>query len=258
MSVNIYDELDTLRVLQAASSLELAALAARVGKLEAAGAPPQPRVGVVSYFRTTALWDALIASKPAVSLINPGSGPGPSPDSLYVALVPRLKAAAIPVYGYVHTKYGTRPIAEVKADITNHKMWYGIDGIFVDTVSTQPALLPYYRDLCSFIRSNGLKVVLNPGSSGPEELAQIADYVVVAENYWRVYRDQPRPTWEMKYPGKLWHMVHECPAAEMRTAVELMKVRGAGLVYVTDDIMPNPWNTLPTYWSALVAAVEAL
>ena len=257
MAVNIYDELDALKLQLAATNRETASLAVRVGELEAGAAPPQPQVGVVSYFRTPALWDALIASKPAVSLINPGSGPGPSPDSLYVTLVPRLKAASIPVYGYVHTKYGTRPIAEVKADIANHKMWYGIDGIFVDTVSTQPQLLPYYRDLCSFLRSLGLKIVLNPGSSGPEELAQIADYVVVAENYWRIYQTQPRPAWEAKYPGKLWHMVHECPAAEMAAAVNRMKSNGAGLLYVTDDIMPNPWNTLPPYYAQFVAAVAA-
>lgn len=238
-----------------------AALSLRLAALEAAPpvTVPKMRIGAVSYFRTLASWDAIIAAKVAVAMINPGSGPGPAPDSLYVGMVPKCRAAGVPVYGYVHTKYGVRPAAEVKADILNHKAWYGIDGIFVDTTSTDRAYLPYYADLCAFIHAQGLKVALNPGSSGPEEHAQMADYVMVAENYWSNYKAQTRPAWESKpaYAGKLWHVIHTCPAAEMPAAVAMAKQKHAGLVYITDDLMPNPYNVLPTYFQGLVAAVGA-
>lgn len=258
MSVNIYDELAALKLQLTGLDTLTTALAARIAVLET---PPVPklRIGAVSYFRTLAMWDAIIAAKVALAMINPGSGPGPAPDSLYVGMVPKCRAAGVPVYGYVHTKYGLRPAGEVKADVLNHKAWYGIDGIFVDTTSVDRAYLPYYADLCAFIHAQGLKVCLNPGSSGPEEHAQMADYVMVAENYWVNYRVQARPAWESKpaYAGKLWHVIHTCPAVEMQAAVTMAKQKHAGLVYVTDDLMPNPYNVLPTYFATLDAAVRA-
>lgn len=267
MAVNIYDELLLLSAridaeaekvkaaISAAQALSAAiqALGARVAALE----PKKFQVGPVTYFRANTAWDAVLTAKPALAMINPGSGPGPGPDALYVQLVPKCRAAGVPVYGYVHTRYGARPIAEVKADVLNHKTWYGVDGIFVDTTSVKVEHLPYYADLCAFIRAQGLKVCLNPGTNGPEEHARMADLVMVAENYWSSYKTQLRPAWESKpeYAGKLWHVIHGCPEADMPAAVQLAKQRHAGLVYVTEDLMPNPYDRLPTYWTKLCAQV---
>ena len=33
--------------------------------------------------------------------------------------------------------------------------------------------------------------------------------------------------------------------------------RNTGWIYVTNDTLPNPYGTLPTYWSQLVAAAAA-
>ena len=153
MPVNIYDELLALSARLTTAEARAAALEARVLKLETPPVvvPPPSKLGLVSYFRSTTLWDAVIAAKPQVCMINPGSGPGPSADSLYVGLVPKCKTAGLTVYGYVHSKgptgYGTRPLADVKADILNHIAWYGVNGIFIDCTSTDPAYLPYYTDL---------------------------------------------------------------------------------------------------------------
>ena len=35
----------------------------------------------------------------------------------------------------------------------------------------------------------------------------------------------------------------------MNTAIELVVARNAGTIYVTDDVLPNPWDTLATYWT---------
>jgi hypothetical protein len=29
---------------------------------------------------------------------------------------------------------------------------------------------------------------------------------------------------------------------------ELSALRNAGYLYVTDDVLPNPWDSLPPYW----------
>jgi hypothetical protein len=28
----------------------------------------------------------------------------------------------------------------------------------------------------------------------------------------------------------------------------------AGYMFVTDDVLPNPWDTLPAYWTSFVSA----
>ncbi len=247
MAVNIYDELETL-------AARLTDTEARLAKLETPPpvVPKYPQLGVVSYFRGTDLWDKTIANS-AIALINPGSGPGPVPDSLYVGLVPKCKAAGVPVLGYVHTRYAARPILEVKADIDKHFAWYGVSGIFVDTTSPDYANVPYYADLCNYIKARGGKVCLNPGTKTVEAHAQIADWVMVAETDAVRYLARSAVAWELKYPGKLWHVAHTCAAAQMPAVVSHSKTLGAGLLYVTDDVMANPYNMLPTYFDALVA-----
>ena len=259
MAVDIYAELLALGSRLTAAEAKAAALEARVLKLETP--PPTLRLAVISYFRSSTLWASTLAAKPAFCCINPGSGPGPSADALYVAQVPKNKAAGVPTLGYVHSKgaggYGTRPLAEIKADVLNHIAWYGVDGIFVDTVSVDPAFVPYYADLCAFIKSKGLKVCLNPGTRCLEDHAKMADWVMCAETYASTYLAAPaRPAWEKNYPGKMLHCVHTCTASQVPAVVSKAKADGAGLLYVTDDLMPNPYDTLPTYLPALLDEIK--
>lgn len=258
MAVDIYAELLGLGARLTTAEAKLVATEARIAKLETPPVvvPPPSRLGLVSYFRSTTLWDKLIAVRPMVCMINPGSGPGLSADSLYVGLVPKVQGAGLTVYGYVHSKgptgYGTRPLADVKADILNHIGWYGVKGIFIDCTSNDPAYLPYYTDLCAFVHSKGCKVVLNCGTKTYEGLAKIADWLCVVETDSMSYETIARPSWEAAY-SNLWHMVHSCALSDMPRIVALAKQRKAGLITVTDDVMANPYNTLPTYLDALVA-----
>lgn len=41
----------------------------------------------------------------------------------------------------------------------------------------------------------------------------------------------------------------------MNNAIELAVKRNAGTIYVTDDVLPNPWDTLPTYWTNKLTAI---
>jgi len=49
--------------------------------------------------------------------LNPNSGPGTSQDSNYVQALANLHQAGGKVTAYVHTSYGTRPLADVESDI---------------------------------------------------------------------------------------------------------------------------------------------
>ena len=43
----------------------------------------------------------------------------------------------------------------------------------------------------------------------------------------------------------------------MQADVSLAASRNTGWIYVTDGNLPNPWSTLPSYWTSLVSAVAA-
>jgi hypothetical protein len=245
MAVNIYDE--------------LAALSARIAKLEALHAP-KTRAAPVTYFRPGAAWTVALSTKPALTMINPGSGPGTTVSGSYQTQVKAAQAAGVPVYGYVHSKgaagYGTRPIAEIKFDVDMHCTWYGVDGIFIDCTSNKLEHVPYYAELCAYVHAKGRKAILNPGTQSLEEHAKMADYVMISEGTVDTYRARVARSWEANYKN-LWHCVHSCPEADMPAVVALAKSRGAGLLYVTDDLMPNPYDTLCTYWSSLCALLAA-
>jgi hypothetical protein len=276
MAVDIYVELDALRTALTKAQSDLASMGARLAKLESHPAPspgvPTIQVAPVSYFRPekllpngTLAWDSIMAHKTGLAMINPGSGPGLSASTSYTALVPRVQAAGVPVFGYVHSKgpatatnpsgYGERPIADVKADIDKHIAWYGVAGIFIDCTSNRLDHVTYYADLCAHVHGKGRKVILNPGTQCLEDHARMADFVMCSEGYVPTYRARVARPWEANYPGKLWHCVHSCTAADMPSVVALAKSRGAGLVYVTDRLMPNPYADLPSYWEALCTEV---
>lgn len=241
MAVNIYEELE--------------ALAKRVSALEMK-LQPQMQIGPVTYFFPGTKWDETLAKNPPVVIINPGSGPGTAVSSSYVAQVGKAKAAGAKVLGYVYTDYAARAPATVKAEIDKYKAWYGVDGIFLDETSNVVAAVPYYADLSNYIRGKGGLVVLNPGTKTIEEYAGLADWIMNAECDLATYRARNGALWEAKYPDKFWHVVHTCPAADMPEVVALAKARRAALVYVTDDVMANPYDKLPTYWSQLCSEVD--
>lgn len=250
MAVNIYDEL-------AAMSTQLGVLAGRLKTLEDA-ARPRMKFAPVTYVYPGPKFDAFLAKGPALCQINPGSGPGLVVNSAYVAQVNKARALSVPVYGYVHTKYAARPVGEVLADVDKYIAWYGVTGIFVDTTSNKAADLPYYVTLCGQLRSRGLKIILNPGTTTLEEHFQLADYVMCCETDLATFKLQgPRPAFESKYAAKCWYVVHSCPAGEMPATVALAKSRGAGLLYVTDDTMANPYDQPATYLDALCNVLAA-
>lgn len=81
-------------------------------------------------------WDRVKSAASRVKVVavfNPGSGPGPSRDPNYAALVTSAKAAGVRMVGYVSTDYTNVSTASVKAQVDQYFTWYpNIDGIFFD------------------------------------------------------------------------------------------------------------------------------
>jgi hypothetical protein len=189
-----------------------------------------------------------------LSVINPASGPGTTADGNYVQTVNQLKAAQVLLMGYVSTSYGVRSEADVIADINRYGTLYGLTNIFLDEGSSSCDQLAYYQRIVSYIKSvtPTAVVALNWGVDGSECYLNSTNTPDILLNFENSYDEYLKwlgpPAWASKYPAsRFWQLVHSAPPSPeaFYKAITLSKSRRAGWVYVTDDVMPNPWDALP-------------
>ncbi|HUP90633.1 MAG TPA: spherulation-specific family 4 protein [Solimonas sp.] len=210
------------------------------------------------------------SSAPLTVVMNPNSGPGAAADASYTAAIDAVRANGGRVIGYVATGFGGRAAAAVKADIDSYLAFYPVlDGIFLDemTNDADAAHLNYYGDIYQYIKAKGaaLRVVGNPGSATPESYLTrpVADVIVIFENPESEYAANPPASFVASYPASRFAMIAfgQPSAAGMAGDLSLAHERHTGLVFVTDDTEtladPNPYDTLPGYFSQEVAAVAA-
>lgn len=222
-----------------------------------------------AYFYPPAYWNQLTASAGTVSItavLNPNNGPGAAQDSNYVAAVNALRAAGGKVIGYVPTTYGARSLTDVQNDINTYLAWYSLDGIFVDemTNNNSPANLTYYNQIYTYIKglNPAFTVVGNPGAP---TLAQYltqpcADILITYEDSGSNYAAHVPDAWNTGYPSSHFaNLIHGVSSqTTMESFVQLAATRNVGHIFITNDTLSNPWDTLPPYWDALVQAVSLI
>ncbi len=231
-------------------------LAALVGSL-ASPSHAQQKMAIPAYFYPGSLWTQATASAPTVDIMimNPNSGPDTYINSDYVAEVQAAQARGVTILGYVHTTYGARDSQVVMAEINAYFQWYGVDGIFLDEVASAPNLISYYKPFYDSVHSLGKMVMLNPGVYPDEGYMAVGDIVVVFESDFNNYRNAAPPSWIYNYPpNRFYHIVYEtATATDMQQAVLWSRQWNAGYLFVTDDVLDNPFDTLPTYWSSEIS-----
>lgn len=189
-------------------------------------------------------------------IFNVASGPGAEREAELGVVAEAVRAAGIPLLGYVDTAYGWRPAEAVDAEIHRYRRWYGIDGVFLDQASSSPALLPWYRAVADDARRVGT-VVLNPGVYPDERYADLADALVTFEGPWAAYGAVRPPAWALRRPASsFWHLVYGTPPEQLGAALRHAEVCNVGVVYVTDRCGVNPWDGLPGYFEEQMAAVS--
>lgn len=207
-------------------------------------------------------WDYLIEIKnnnsavPIIAVINPNNGPGTSKDPNYVAAIQELKAAGIIVLGYTWTDYGDRSGAAVRKEISKYKNWYSVDGIFFDAMSNLRGKLKYYNNLDNFTKARGLTLTVgNPGTDTRPIYIGSVDNIVIYES-----PDTP----ELSYLGG-WHSKHDkanfsfvsYDVSSPDESFVANATQHVGYMYITDDDLPNPYDSLPDYLATLVSAIDA-
>jgi hypothetical protein len=202
---------------------------------------------------------------PLVAIMNPNSGPGTKQNPDYVAAVNSLRAAGGRVIGYVSTSYAARDTNTVKADIARYFGFYSVDGIFLDEMTNDAITshLNYYAVLYQYIQKQGtnLLVVGNPGINTQETyLTRPAADVLVTFESNAGYPALVVDRWVTNHLARQFsHLPYNAPsAATMTNYIILAASRNAGWIYVTEDTLPNPWDTLPAYWTNEVNYLRSL
>jgi hypothetical protein len=233
----------------------------------------QTRLGAPSYQdpgspQWTA-WAAPGAKAIGIMIVNLNNGD----DETYYPSVDRAIRATrkqgILVIGYTYTGYGARDPKIVRRKIDAVYRNYLVDGIFFDEAPTDcnasnpffPTEFLYYQTLTNYVREKaGARItVLNPGTYSPSDCWMGITNILMnwedqgLANYRNNYVDF---AWVHKYPpDRFWHIVYGMGADQIQAALELVKQRNAGWVYLTQET-GNPYASPPQYWVAENAAVE--
>jgi hypothetical protein len=207
-------------------------------------------------------WSAVIAAKMehpkvgVIAIVNPNNGPGSAASSGYTSGIARLTSAGIKVIGYVATGYATKTAATVEADIDRWKAFYPgqITGIFFDEQSNKAGDVAHYRELSQYAKSQGLSFTVgNPGTDTAEGYIGALDTMLIYESSGLPSASQ-MGGWHSKYPTSNFGII---PYAVNMDATFVHNARQyVQYIYLQSDNLPNPWDSLPSYFASLLAALE--
>jgi Spherulation-specific family 4 len=203
---------------------------------------------------------------PGIVILNPDNGDGPF-NAQWQSQANRLRKHGITVLGYVYTSQASRPIADVEASINNYLNSASgaphVSGIFLDEMSTSCSTEPYYAQLYDYIKSvdPGSFVMANPGTAvnvcflRPNKVA--ANTFVTFEHDAATYASQYKGnivnsngsvTSGTRYPvSSFCHLIYGVSSSQMHQIIGSAASRHVGYAYVTDDNLPNPWDSVASY-----------
>ncbi|WP_312018612.1 spherulation-specific family 4 protein [Streptomyces sp. I05A-00742] len=194
-------------------------------------------------------WAALLRAAPALRgvVLNTADGPGHRPDPVFRAAARRLRAAGVPLLGYVDTGYGHRSLRAALTDVRRHRRWYDVSGVFFDQVPAQPEFLSRFRRLALVTRALGAgTIVLNHGTHPDPGYAGIADLLITFEGPWEAYRTAGVPDWTKSHlPSLFGHLVYGVPQERADHVARIAGLRGAGVHCAVPGKGDNPWQTAP-------------
>jgi hypothetical protein len=202
------------------------------------------------------LWDSLIDLKNqypnvnVLAVINPNNGPGNIKDTTYYTEVLKLQSAGITVLGYTFTNYGQRDIDLIFQDINKYTLWYNVDGIFFDEVANfgQEETL---KTLDDYANAKGASITMgNPGTDIPPS------YIGIMDNYI-IYENKGLPdlnSIEERYSelDKQHYSVTSYGVMDFDSNYITALSEFVQYMYVTNDDMPNPYDTLSIHLERLV------
>jgi Spherulation-specific family 4/PEP-CTERM motif len=235
-------------------------------------------------------WDqlttALSSGVRITAIMNPGSGPGNSVNSDYTRAINNFRAAGGIVLGYVPSGFlgdqveptsTCRPaignnyvVADIVSCAASYNSFYTIDGIFVDefgppaTGATDAQVLSFYTNVYDGLKTVNANwsIVGNPGTAANAALLRNgtsggADRLVTFENASSAFATAPQnPALALVPSQALINIIYDVSdPAVLDGLIAQIAARNVGGIFITDDILPNPYDTLPAYFTTQVAAI---
>ncbi len=174
-----------------------------------------------------------------------------------------LKTAGIKVLGYVPSTYSDRSLQDLqsqKSSVPSIDSYLsgqgltGVDGIFIDEMCNGSSFgtcnansFQYYQAVQSKIlqtKSNAI-IVGNPGSSIiNNNYYNLADTIVNFENSQSAFDYQTYQQQASVQKSKNGIVLYNSPQND-KNLVDLLLSK-VGMLYLTGDNLPNPWDTLPS------------
>lgn len=206
---------------------------------------------------------ASASSVGTVAIINPNSGPAPSPDSSYLSYMQKLNNAKVELVGYVHTSYGSRNAAEVKAEIDTYATKYpNLKGIFLDEASTAKNMVSYYTSLHNYIlaKPGWTHNIINPGIVPDAGYVNASTQIVTFEDYGTDVAAATKPSFaSCNNAAHFAAIAHTVTSSSMHSIVDgLLGKNYLGYLYVTDGAGGCcTYNTLTSYYSSLASYIAS-
>eukprot|EP01083_Nonionella_stella_P276982 941626_1 len=228
-------------------------------------------------------WNVVLSSDPdkkwsGFIILNPCSGPIPngcgSTEQQWQDKINSIKSQGNSVVGYVNSLYGNtwsphnRDIPTVKALIDLYYSKYtGIDGIFIDETHYDAQYFHHYQQIYNHIKSKGSnqQVVLNVGSVPDISYANIADIIMVNENYYYYY-NAFQPGWTATTTNvEIAHIIHGYDSNQINCRQLLHEIveksrceYNVDYIYISNNDAYHMANSLPsdTYWTTEICEVK--
>ncbi len=214
-------------------------------------------------YPTPGAWDAVIAAKkaypkvPIMAVVNPASGPGTAASSSYMTEIAKLVAAGIKVIGYVPTTYGARNPADVQADIKRWRTLYpAVTGIFFDDMQNQAGAESYYKNATAYAKSHGFDLTMgNPGADSVPSYVGTVDLMFIYENAG-LPSETRMAGWHSSYDKRNFGIIPYAVPSLSNSFIATAR-KYCGYIFLQNDTMPNPWDTVPPYFMDMVKALAA-
>ena len=227
--------------------------------ISAISSPTGIVIPLYSYPGTT--WDDIIKAKqahpsvPIVAVINPNNGPGNYEDAQYVTEIQKLQSLGILVLGYVYTAGSNTPFNTVTAYMDDYKNWYNVNGIFFDQMSYVAGNETYYQNLTNYAKSHGFIFTMgNPGTDTLPSYVGTVDNIIIHEN-GSLPSIQSLGGWHTNYTKNNFSVVsfgiNNLDQSFVNNATNYVDY-----IYLTDKVLPNPFDSLPSYFDNLVVLLD--
>ena len=126
-----------------------------------------------------------------------------------------------------------------------------MEGIFFDEMSNTAGNEGYYQRQDAYARTKGMTYTVgNPGTDTLPSFVGTVNTIIVYESSGTA----ALPSWYTSYARDNFGVLpYNVPSLD--TAYVTSAKQKVGYIYLTDDNLPNPWDTLSSYFSALLGAM---